>query len=474
MASTDFKHRTFSIFRQLNAIPRPSHHERKVSDFLCAYARSLGLEYERDPENCVVIRKGATPGHEGAEPVVLLNHMDMVAVADGSRPFNPLTDGIEAYEEDGWMKARGTSLGADNGIGLSMALAVLADEGLVHGPIEVLTTTNEEDGMSGAAAMSPGFIRGRRVINLDSEDYDTITVGAAGAYIQKATFECAESQAPEGTVFFEVSLTGGTGGHSGVDIGKGRINAIRALAQLICSCCSGAAVSTLSGGSANASIPSGCTAVVGIGGDEAASFAERMHGLFSEMRGLFSDSAGLALGVSVTGERPVLAGRDLLRVVASLPCGVIRMHPSLPGTVMTSNNIGIVSTDGGRICISCHTRSFSDSEMVSTAEEISARFREAGATVEVLMNTPGWQEDPDSEFLRLTDRTFRDVLGFSPRPVAMHFVLEAGYYVQKFPGIRIACIGPRIVEPHSPSERVELSTVGDICDVLVELLERLG
>ena len=524
MASEDFKKRTFEIFGQLNRIPRPSHHEEKAADFLCAFAEGLGLEYERDAQNCVVIRKRATPGHEGAETVVLLNHMDMVAVSDGSRPFDPLSDGVEPYVEDGWMKARGTSLGADNGIGLSMALAVLADDTLVHGPLEVLTTTNEEDGMSGAAAMSPDFVRGRKVINLDSEDYDTITVGAAGAYLQRARFKSAPKPAAEGTAFFEISLSGGLGGHSGVDIGKGRTNAIRALADLICTCAastspqatdanpagemattsggSTAAASTspqttdanaigemattsggsigdiaivsISGGSASASIPSSCTATVGIAPAWAEGFEERLRERFARMRGEFSDGEGLTLTVSAAEGGPVIAGREFLELLLSLPCGVIRMHDALPGTVMTSNNIGTVRSDRGGISVTCHTRSFSDDEMVRTAEGISASFSASGADVEVLMNTPGWQENPDSGFLALTDSTFRDVLGFSPRKVAMHFVLEAGYYVRKFPGIEIACIGPRIVEPHSTSERVCLSTVTDICDVLVEMLSRLA
>ena len=536
---TEFQKRTFDIFRQLNAIPRPSHHEERVADFLCDYARGLELEYERDAQNCVVIRKPASPGCEGAETIVLLNHMDMVAVGDGSRPFDPLHDGVEAYIEDGWMKARGTSLGADNGIGLSMALAVLACEDLVHGPLEVLTTTNEEDGMSGAASMSPDFIKGRRVINLDSEDYDTITVGAAGAYLQKATFAfcpapsiasaaspaeqaaspaeqaaspaeqvasstpiqeappaMAATPAPGGAVFFEISISGGLGGHSGVDIGKGRANAIRLLAELLCACAGELSVASIDGGSANASIPSSCRAVIGVSPEEAEGFEARLRAEFSVMRERFSDGAGLKLEVRAAGggtevrtagdgtegrtagddagHFPVLAGRGLLQLITSLPCGVIRMHETLPGTVMTSNNIGVISTVDGSIGISCHTRSFSDEEMVGAAEGISKLFRDAGAGVEVLMNTPGWQENPDSGFLALTDATFRDVLGFLPRKVAMHFVLEAGYYVQKFPGIQIACIGPRIVEPHSTSERVELQTVRDICAVLIELLARLA
>ena len=160
--------RVFQIFKELNQIPRPSHHEERVADYLCQFAERLGLSYKRDKENCVVISKPATPGHEGAEPVVLLNHMDMVCVGMA----DPLNDPIQAYVEDGWMKARGTSLGADNGIGLSMALAVLESNDIVHGPMEVITTTNEEDGMSGASQLSSDFLRGRKVINLDSEDYE--------------------------------------------------------------------------------------------------------------------------------------------------------------------------------------------------------------------------------------------------------------------------------------------------------------
>ena len=169
--------RVLSIFSELNRIPRPSHHEERVADYLCQFAQRLQLDYERDAENCVVIRKPATPGYEGAETIVLLNHMDMVCVGMA----DPLNDPIEAYVEDGWMKARGTSLGADNGIGLSMALAVLESDTIEHPALEVITTTNEEDGMTGAAQLSKDFIRGRKVINLDSEDYDTITTGAAGA-----------------------------------------------------------------------------------------------------------------------------------------------------------------------------------------------------------------------------------------------------------------------------------------------------
>jgi Di- and tripeptidases len=186
--------RVFSIFKELNAIPRPSHHEERIADYLCQFAERLHLEYRRDAQNCVVIRKAATPGYEGAKPIVLLNHMDMVCVGMN----DPLNTPIDAYTENGWMMAKGTSLGADNGIGLSMALAVLEDDCITHGPIEVMTTTNEEDGMSGASNLANDFIKGRKVINLDSEDYDTITTGAAGAFLQEHRIPMKQLPAPGG------------------------------------------------------------------------------------------------------------------------------------------------------------------------------------------------------------------------------------------------------------------------------------
>lgn len=473
---------TYTIFRQLNAIPRPSHHEERVADFLCDYAVRLGLDYSRDAQNCVVIRKPATPGYEDAEPIVLLNHMDMVAVGDGSRPFNPLEDAIEAYVEDGWMKARGTSLGADNGIGLCMALAVLADDTLVHGPLEVLTTTNEEDGMSGAANLSSDFIKGRKVINLDSEDYDTITVGAAGAYLQEATFPIERVAILQGShCFYRLTVSGGQGGHSGVDINKGRINAIRKVCELLPS---NVTLADLQGGSANASIPGDCTAVVCMTEDEAEVLRTHINESMAQ-RNDPEPNMRITLEPVEVPDTVIKDGSRILQLIRELPCGSLRMRDDMPDTVMTSNNIGMVRTiksgggcsvaaDSDAITISCHTRSFSDTEMEQVAHDIAARFTAAGASVEVMMNTPGWQENKDSQFLQVVGDTFYKILGFRPRPVAMHFVLEAGYYVQKYPGIEIACIGPRIIEPHSTNERVELSTVDDIWQVLIALLKRLA
>ena len=467
--------RVFSIFRELNQIPRPSHHEERVANYLCQFAERLHLEYERDKENCVVIRKGASPGHEGAEPVVLLNHMDMVCVGMN----DPLNDPIDAYEENGWMKARGTSLGADNGIGLSMALAVLEDDSIVHPALEVITTTNEEDGMSGASQLSKDFLKGRKVINLDSEDYDTITTGAAGACLQFHRIPINRETSGEGR-WLRIRIEGGLGGHSGVDINKGRCSAaipMRCIVKAICHRCD---ISGIEIGEANASIASKGEVVICVTSDGVFEFVkQQVEGINQWMREEYPQDPSITCSIEECEVHetviPTKAIEALVNCLEQVPQGVVKMSEAMPGTVETSNNIGRIVTEEKHIFVSTHTRSFIDNDMVVLSETIAKTFTAVGgATSEVVMSAPAWQEVQQSPFLQLVSNTFQDVLGWQPRMVAMHFVLEAGFFVQHYPGIQIASIGPRIVEPHSTSERVELRTIYDIWEVLLELLRRLS
>jgi dipeptidase D len=468
--------RVFSIFKELNQIPRPSHHEERVADYLCQFAERLHLEYERDTANCVVIRKPASKGYEQAEPIVLLNHMDMVCV--GMK--DPLTTPIEAYTEDGWMKARGTSLGADNGIGLSMALAVLEDSDIIHGPLEVITTTNEEDGMSGASQLSPDFLRGRKVINLDSEDYDTITTGAAGACLQFHEIPMNRLEAPAGHEWFRICFEGGLGGHSGVDINKGRISATVASATILAAISQACELhlSYIKIGEANASIASSAEMIVCVP-SEAAAFVVSQEG---EMNNWLKEKFGetdpdMRCHIETCEQQATVvnpeAFKALMASLKSTPQGVIKMSAEMKDTVETSNNIGIVETRENCIFVSTHSRSFIDADLERLSDDIASVFQANGAVSRRVMMAPAWQEDQQSPFLQLTSETFNDILGWRPRMVAMHFVLEAGYFVQKYPGIQIASIGPRIVEPHSTSERIQLSTINDIWKVLLELLYRL-
>ena len=471
--------RVFQIFKELNQIPRPSHHEERVADYLCQFAQRLHLEYERDAQNCVVIRKPATKGHESAEPIVLLNHMDMVCV--GMK--DPLNDPIDAYTENGWMKARGTSLGADNGIGLSMALAVLEDDTIVHGPLEVMTTTNEEDGMSGAANLSKDFIKGRKVINLDSEDYDTITTGAAGACLQFHRIPLQRKPAPGGKRrWYHIQIAGGLGGHSGVDINKGRCSAVIPAWAILAAIYNeyDFELASLHIGEANASIASSADIVLTIPSGEGAEFVKQQEDQMNQWLREEYGNGDPNIHCTITKCTPTdtvidtKAFETLMSCLEQIPQGVVKMSETMKDTVETSNNVARISTEEDHIFVSTHTRSFVDSEMEALSRDIANVFKGRGASSEIIMSAPAWQEDQQSDFLRLTSDTFNDVLGWRPRLVAMHFVLEAGYFVQHFPGIQIACIGPRIVEPHSTSERIELSTIDDIWSVLQELLRRLA
>ena len=470
--------RVFQIFKELNRIPRPSHHEERVANYLCEFAERLHLDYDRDEQNCVVIRKPATPGCEGAEPIVLLNHMDMVCVAMD----DPLNDPIEAYTDNGWMKAKGTSLGADNGIGLSMALAVLESDEIAHPAIEVMTTTNEEDGMSGAANLKQDFLHGRKVINLDSEDYDTITTGAAGACLQFHRIPLRH-KAPTGGIrsWLRIRFEGGLGGHSGVDINKGRCSAVVAVRTLLNEIRRehDVEVASINIGEANASIASKAVIVVNIPwGMEDGGLKAWQDGMNQWLREQYPDDPGMTCSIVECDPQPTVINAEafetLMDCLEHIPQGVIRMSQVMEDTVETSNNVGRIETQDDCIFVSTHTRSFIDAATDAVSRDIAQVFSSAGAPSELVMSAPAWQEDQHSEFLQLTSDTFQKVLGWRPRMVAMHFVLEAGFFVEKYPGIQMASIGPRIVEPHSTSERLELKTVDDIWQVLIELLSQLG
>ena len=466
--------RVFEIFKELNQIPRPSHHEERVADYLCQFAERLHLPYKRDAENCVVISKPATSGHENAEPIVLLNHMDMVCVGMS----DPLNTPIDAYIENGWMKARGTSLGADNGIGLSMALAVLESKDIVHGPLEVITTTNEEDGMSGASQLSKDFLRGRKVINLDSEDFDTITTGAAGACLQFHRIPVERKAAPGGKRrWYSIRFEGGLGGHSGVDINKGRCSAVIPSWAILAAIYNEYAfdIASIKIGEANASIASSAEIVLTIPSGEGAEFVKQQEAMMNQWLREEYGAGDPHIRCTISKCEPqqtvinTEAFEALMTCLEQIPQGVVKMSDTMKDTVETSNNVGRILTEDDCIFVSTHTRSFIDADMDALSKDIAH-----GAQSELVMSAPAWQEDQQSSFLQLTSNTFLDVLGWRPRMVAMHFVLEAGFFVQHYPGIQIASIGPRIVEPHSTSERVELSTIEDIWHVLIELLNRLA
>ena len=467
----------YEIFKAINNVPRPSWHEEKIADWICQFAESHQLSYDRDAKNCIVIRKPATAGYENAEPIVLHAHMDMVCVAEKGKTFHPQTDSIEAYIENGWMKARGTSLGADNGMGLAMALTVMQSKDLIHGPLELFVTTNEEDGMTGAAAVSPDFVKARKMIDLDSEDYDTITVGAAGAYLQTAELPLSFEDVNSDYDFFLISIEGGLGGHSGVDIGKGRNNAVKAIGHVLStikSVCPDMQLCSVNAGEANASIAANAEAIIGV----PKGFYGKIEAMKETLLPYNPNDANMQLVFSKVGcPEKAICNKEtmaLIKCIEELPFGVLKMSEHMLGTVETSSNVGILRTESDHFLISAHSRSFIYDDMVALGESICQTFRKYGAKTNFIMSTPAWEENAESDYVHLVEQTFIDVLGFKPKKVQMHFVMEMGYFVDKFPGIEIVPIGPRIIEPHSTSERVEIATVDNIWKVLVELLKRLA
>lgn len=478
-----------NIFKELCKIPRASHHEEQVADFLCDFAERHNLRYRRDENNCVVIEKPASPGYEQHDSVVILNHMDMVCVADaGYNTPGPVTP-VE-YEQDGeqWMRANHTSLGADNGIGLAMALAVLADDSLEHPALEVLTTTCEEDDMSGAAGMAADFIKGRNVLNLDSEAYKEITVGSAGAHIQLAHLPYSRIAMPQDYVAYSVEVNWGIGGHSGVDINSGRANAIKILANLLLVAIRQVNIKlylvSFEGGQAYSAIPGEAEAKIVIPKENIEEFEILVSQCNDAVKAQFSETDP---NVEVVCEPSVWHSNVineegthlLLACINGIPVGPVEMRQDVAvrendsSSVLTSNNIGIVRQSKEKFTISTHTRSFSQENMQDLSSNISRIFTLTGAKVETVMQVSPWQEDLDNPFVQQTMAVFERVLAFTPTPVSMHFALEAGYLVDKFPGIHIASIGPKIIGAHSTDEHVSLTTADNIWKVVVELLRSL-
>ena len=466
-------------FYQLTQIPRPSHHEEQVGDFLAQFGKDLGLETIVDDVGNVLIRKPASPGMEKRHGVILQAHMDMVAQPlDGTHDF--LTEPIAAYVEGDWVKADGTTLGADDGMGVAIAMAILQSKTLSLGPIEALFTVNEEDGMDGALGLQPGVLQGDTLINLDWETEGSFDIGSAGGDYGNVDTTYAEVETPAATAAYTVTVSGLQGGHSGVDINMGRGHATKLLVRLLSPAAGqyGVRLAQLAGGTAANAIPTSATALVVVPNDQIDAFlayVKQYEGIVqSELAAVEPDlkvqATPAALPAKVMDEQVQQALMDALY---GTPQGVIRMSDTVPDLVETSTNMGIVKAADGQLTVTCYPRSSVDTELDDINQMIASVWDLAGVEVTFSGRYPGWDPNPDSPILLLMQDVYKAMYGQDPEITAVHAGLECGTIVSKYPGMDAISIGPTLQDVHTPNERVQVSTVKKLNDFLIETLKQI-
>jgi dipeptidase D len=467
-------------FYSLTQVPRPSGKKEPIGTFLENFGKSLGLETLRDEIGNVLVRKPATPGMEDRKAVVLQAHMDMVPQKNSGIAHNFETDPIEAYIDGDWVTAKDTTLGADNGMGISAAMAVLASNDIAHPAIEMFITVDEETGMHGAFGLEPGFLKGDILMNLDSEDEGELYVGCAGGLDANISFAYNEVEIPEGDVAVKVTLKGLKGGHSGVDIHLQRANAnklmFRFLKLAVAEC--QARLASIEGGSLRNAIPREAFAVLTVPGDA----VDDIMDLIDEMETLFVEEfAGVENNISLTAEEIALPSGlipeeiqdDLINGVTACFNGVYRFIPELPTVVETSNNLAIIKSNGQKIELRSLLRSSVDSRKSELASIIESNFALAGAKVEFVGGYPGWKPNLDSPILKAMLKIYEDKYGKTPKIMIIHAGLECGILGTHYPTMDMISFGPTIRYPHSPDEKVNIATVQLFWDYLVETLKNI-
>lgn len=469
-------------FYSLTQIPRPSGKKEEISAFLANYGRSLGLETIVDEIGNVIIRKPASAGYENHPGVILQGHMDMVPQKNSDKVFDFEKDPIEAYVEDNgeWVTANGTTLGADNGIGVATAMAILADKNVVHPPLEAFFTVDEETGMYGAFALKGGLLQGKTLLNLDSESEGELYMGCAGGVDTTARFDFEPVETEEGDVALRVSIKGCKGGHSGCDINLQRANAIKLLFRFLKDAVANyeARLAYVEGGSLRNAIPREASAVITIPADG----LDEMKQLVADYEDLFiREFDGVEDNISFTAEDvecpktelPEDTQDFLIHAITLCPHGVYRMIPEMPDIVETSNNLAMIGMENNRITVMCLTRSSVESRKEELRQIIQSAFALAGAETEFTGSYPGWKPNLHSHILEVMKDVYQKEFGNTPRIITIHAGLECGIIGRNYPGMDMISFGPTIEHPHSPDERVNIATVQKFYHFLLATLKEL-
>jgi len=461
------------IFKEITTVPRGSGHEEPITEWLCNWAAAHSFEYRRDAIGNVNIIRPAAPGKEDVPGIVLQAHQDMVCEKLGNFPIDFLKDPIPYTIRDGWMVADNTTLGADDGIGIAAALALLLDDAPT-GRVEAVFTISEETGMDGANAMQAGFFEGKTLINLDSEDEGQLFIGCAGGENTDAFFHYDFEPFKAGWESLSLGITGGMGGHSGDDINKGRCNTVLQLARFMdAEFGYGLQLVIFTGGGKSNAIAREAKAVVLVPDPEAtkarfAAFAEQVRAEFGGVeKSLSFECSGAAFN-----EKP-LAVKDARTIVASIahcPHGVVRMSPDIEGLVQTSTNLAAVDMSERQVVkVVTSQRSSVVEELDETVAAVAKNFADAGAEVNSFSKYPGWNPNLNSHVLEVTRDAYRRLFGQEPLVLAIHAGLECGLFLEKFPGLDMISFGPTLRGVHTPGEKLELASV----DKFVKLLEEV-
>lgn len=468
-------------FYGLTRCPRPSKHEEAVREYILKWAKERNMDAVADETGNIIIRVPATPGYENRRGVIIQGHMDMVPQKTSDTVHDFLKDPIETWIDGEWVKAKGTTLGADNGIGVAMGMAVAEDKNLPHGPIEVLITYDEETGMSGAEALKPGVLKGDILLNLDSEDEMELCIGCAGGLDAIAEFRYKKENTPEGYIGYKLDVKGLSGGHSGMDISLYRANANKVLAAALIPVISkfGAKVVDICGGSLRNAIPFEGEAEIVVPKSKATVVVRTIRKIFEELtlRYKESDSAMSATITRSVMPAPKYIQTDVvlnaLKAIMACPSNVIRMSQSMPGLTETSINLAVVRCKNGKIVVSSLLRSAIDEAKRELADRVRYIFEAFGASIKFVGGYCGWIPKPDTPMIAMLNDIHTRMFGKPMNVLATHGGLECAILGGKYPNWEMVSIGPTIMYPHSPDEKVNIASVANVWEFLKAILKEV-
>ncbi len=467
-------------FADLNAVPRPSKEEERVIEFAREFGERLGLETTVDSTGNVLIKKPASKGMEDRKKIIMQAHLDMVHQKNAATNFDFNSEGIKMVIEEDWVKAEGTTLGADNGIGVAAIMAILESKDIPHPAIEALFTIDEETGMTGAFGLKPGFLSGDILLNLDTEDDDELTIGCAGGINVTAHGSFEQMPIENGLNCYFIHLKGLSGGHSGMDIHKGLGNANKLMNRILNEIYKDfdPDLVEVDGGGLRNAIPRESKAVIATTASKWERILESIHRITDIIKNEYNDTDP-NLTVEY-GEHERLSwgsdpdtARRFIQAVYAIPNGIYRMSPSMPGMVQTSNNLAQVSFKQGMFSCLCLCRSSVDSEKMDEVESIKAAFAGCNAKVDTDGSYPGWTPSPKSEIVDLMSEMYREMFKEEPNVMACHAGLECGIIGSHYPGLDMVSFGPNIRGAHSPDEKVQISSVQKFWKYLLAVLQEI-